>query len=399
MLDQPIAVLGGGNAGHAQAADLSLAGYKVNFYEHPKFTEHFRPTLETHEIDLVEIQGQPGRQAQAKIHKVTTDIKEALADVKLIFLIVPSFAHDFFFEEMIPELKDGQAVFVIAGNSGALRLRHLLRQKAPGPKVTIYETNQPPTAARLLSSSKNGRRQEGYFEATVLGQKRIGPPQMMIFRSAHGPWLGQPEKFYMDYPLPISALPAKDTDFALKEWQTLYPLYFPVKNVLNVALVTPHHLIHPPLCILNTGRIEGIDEDFIILKDGHTPSVLKVQDAIVKELDEIVKAVGGDVFLPNSVPRSFIKYKTDFPSIYGKDGLKNRFVTEDTPYGSVPVSQIAKKFGIATPLIDAFIYLASAINDTDYWKTGRNLETLGLADLNKEQILKVVNNQDLYEGL
>lgn len=45
----------------------------VNFYEYPKFKEHFRPTLETHEIDLVEIQGQPSRQAQAKIHKVTTD--------------------------------------------------------------------------------------------------------------------------------------------------------------------------------------------------------------------------------------------------------------------------------------------------------------------------------------
>ena len=31
-----VAVLGGGNGGHAVAAELSLAGYKVNFFELPQ---------------------------------------------------------------------------------------------------------------------------------------------------------------------------------------------------------------------------------------------------------------------------------------------------------------------------------------------------------------------------
>ena len=324
MLNQPIAILGGGNSGHAQAADLSLGGYRVNFYEHPRFEKNFKRTLDTHEIDIVEIQGQPGRTGRAKIHKVTTDIKEALADVKLIFINMPSFAHDLFFNTMIPELKDGQVVVVLAGNSGALRLRHLLRQQGSRPKVTIYETQQPPTAARLLIKTETGKRLEGYEETASL--KLTVPPQLMIFRTAHGPWLGQPSKFYMDYPLVFSALPSKETGVALKEWKTLYPLYKPCKNVLNVALTTPHHLIHPPLVILNTGRIESIVEDFIILVDGHTPSVLKVQDAICKELDAIVDAIGGNVKLPNSVPRSFVKYKICllYTSPSPRDGLLSR---------------------------------------------------------------------------
>lgn len=35
MLNQPIAVLGGGNFAHVMAADLTLGGYDVNFYDHP----------------------------------------------------------------------------------------------------------------------------------------------------------------------------------------------------------------------------------------------------------------------------------------------------------------------------------------------------------------------------
>ncbi len=34
-MDQPIAILGGGNTGHTTAADISLGGHRVNFYERP----------------------------------------------------------------------------------------------------------------------------------------------------------------------------------------------------------------------------------------------------------------------------------------------------------------------------------------------------------------------------
>ena len=77
---------------------------------------------------------------------------------------------------------------------------------------------------------------------------------------------------------------------------------------------------------------------------------------------------------------------------YGPDPFKNRFITEDTPYGLVPMAQLGHKLGLATPLLDAFISIASAINNEDYNKTGRTLESLGLDKLNKEEILKLVED-------
>jgi opine dehydrogenase len=42
--------------------------------------------------------------------------------------------------------------------------------------------------------------------------------------------------------------------------------------------------------------------------------------------------------------------------------------------------------------MDAVITLASVINNTDYWKTGRSVESLGLGGLTKEEILQFVVN-------
>lgn len=148
MLNQPVAVLGGGNLGHTIAADLTLSGYNVNFYEHPQFVETFKPTLDKGIVEIVEKKSR--RHGRAKIHKVTTDMKEAISDVQLIILAIPCFGDELFFNTMIPCLRDGQVVILMVGYFRSLRLRKLLSQKAPDRKITIYETNTVPFATRLV---------------------------------------------------------------------------------------------------------------------------------------------------------------------------------------------------------------------------------------------------------
>ena len=190
---------------------------------------------------------------------------------------------------MIPHLKDGQVVCLLAANSGALRLRQLLRQKAPGCKITIYETANPPCGGRL-----------------------IGPAKVRAFARNFGPWFGPEPRIHVEHNFVISALPAKDTNVALREILTLYPKHIPVKNVLVVALNSPHQLIHTPLVILNTGRIEGIKEDFIILRDGQTPSVQRVQAAICDEVGAMVGALGDKVMLSKAVPQNWVDIFINF---------------------------------------------------------------------------------------
>jgi opine dehydrogenase len=75
------------------------------------------------------------------------------------------------------------------------------------------------------------------------------------------------------------------------------------------------------------------------------------------------------------------------------ENLKDRYITEDVPYGMVLLSTLGDLIGIPTPTHDAVIQLASVINRTNYWKTGRGVKELGLSKLNKQGLKKF-----LFEG-
>jgi opine dehydrogenase len=302
-------------------------------------------------------------------------MEQATGNAKLIFVALPAFGHDHFFKTMIPYLKDGHVVVVLSGNLGALRLRALLKKQHISPRITIYETNTMPGGSRIT-----------------------GPGKVNVVPSSVGPWLGT-DRPKLPYPFVISALPAVNMNVALKEIQKLYPLFIPVKNVLIEALNHVHHLTHAPVVLLNTGRIEDAGEDFMLLRDGQTPAVQRVQLAIRDELAMIARELGGEILLPDELPRVLTEMMKKHPvsysssgARYGPDPFKNRFITEDTPYGLVPVAQLGKKMGINTPLLDAFISIASAINGEDYNKTGRTLASLGLQRLKKDGILELVEN-------
>jgi hypothetical protein len=72
----------------------------------------------------------------------------------------------------------------------------------------------------------------------------------------------------------------------------------------------------------------------------------------------------------------------------GPEHLKDRFITEDVPYGMVLLSTLGNLLGISTPTHDAVIQLTSVINRTDYWKTGRGIKELGLSKMDKQSLKK-----------
>ena len=158
-MDKAVAVLGGGNGGRCMAADLTLRGFKVNFYEHPSFEESIREIKETGIIDLVSIDVS----GAAKINKVTTVMEEALSDADIINVILPSFAHDIFYEEMIL-LQDGQTVIVDGGFWLHTALQ-LAQEKFP--KKCLLETNTLPHGSRITP--------EGWIDYHVLHPRYFFP--------------------------------------------------------------------------------------------------------------------------------------------------------------------------------------------------------------------------------
>ena len=50
------------------------------------------------------------------------------------------------------------------------------------------------------------------------------------------------------------------------------------------------------------------------------------------------------------------------------------------------------KFGVPTPIIDSMIVLGGVMNHTNFFETGMKLEDLGIAHLDKEQLLAYLHD-------
>lgn len=363
MVNNPIAILGGGHVGHAMAADLTLAGHVINLYEHPHFQDKFQSTLTTSKIRL----WGAGRKGTAVLHKVTLNMAEALQGVELIHVVIPAFGHDLFFTEMIPSLRPGQLVIIWAGDFGSLRLANLLAERAP--ETIIAETNTVPYGCRLS-----------------------GPSEVEILLTATK--------------VMIAALPATNTDLVLEKLHQLYPILVPAQNVLAVALSNPNPLVHPPGVLLNAGRIQYSQGEFHMYREGITEAITRVIRNIYQEIKAVATALNTEIVsyeekdFTSKASVFACDWEAPFDTIgtiarfKGPTSLQNRYVTEDLPYGLVPISYLGRKLKISTPLIDSLIDIGSILCEEDFWSCGRSLKDLGLADLAVQDIIRFIEEGD-----
>ncbi len=119
-----IAVLGGGNGGLTVAADLTLAGHKVNLFELPEFWDSLEPVKDTGEIRL----GGVGRCGTARLEIVTSDIHEALADAKVVLVSVPAFGAERMAEACAPAVRDDHLVVCLPGTFGSVAFAQVFRR-------------------------------------------------------------------------------------------------------------------------------------------------------------------------------------------------------------------------------------------------------------------------------
>jgi len=355
-----IAVLGGGHGGHALAAHLSLAGFKVNLYDLPQFAGGlFGETLKRKEIELL---GKCG-EGTIRINKVTTDISEALSDVEVVIVSVPAFGHKTFAEVCAPHLKkkrgEVKTVVVMAGDAGSLEFYKIFKEA--GIHLPVSETATLPYGCRL-----------------------IGPAKVMIYVTAKM--------------LPTGVIPAEKTESIVDLLKELYKTTVPCKNVIEAAINNPNMVTHPAATLLNVGRIEYAKGEFWLYKEGITPSVARIYDAIDAEREAVCKVLGLKIFEcgePLTEMDRVIRMGLLFGArcweeaglkMKGPSSVRDRFVTEDVPYGLVFVSSLADMIGVPTPVIKAIITLFSVINQTDYFKEGRTVEKLGIAGLSIQEL-------------
>jgi opine dehydrogenase len=369
-----VAVLGGGNGGHAVAANLSLTGFKVNFFELPSFAESFEKVLRTKEIQIqgVSIDG------VAKLNLATTDIQQAIKDAEVIFVITPAFGHKAMAEVCAPFVQDGQIIVLMPGSGGSLEFVNIFKQKKVKREITFAESCTLPYGARLKGS--------GYVSVLI---------NAVI--------------------LPTGVFPSKKTGEVISTLKQFYPMIKPAKDVLEAAINNPNPIVHPVATLLSATRIEHSKGEFYLYAEGMTPSVARTYESLNHERLAICKALGYKLHHWDNLEfknynlgetEEECRYRilnTSMDASFGKDGiyagikmkgpehLKDRFVTEDVPYGMVLLSTLGDLLGVPTPTHDAVIQLASVINRTDYWKTGRGMKQLGLSTLDKKGLKKFLS--------
>lgn len=363
------AVLGAGNGGVATAADLTVRGFDVNLWEHPDFKENIRPLQEIGGINLEILPSTPLKEGFARVKLITTDIQKALEDADVVMVIVPSFAHGAFAEFCAPHLKDGQVVVINPGNfGGAVQFYNTFKQKGSAKGVIFAEA-----------------------ECMIYACRKKDPTTIWIRGYKKG--------------LRIAALPAKYNERVMELIQQVYPDVLPGENIIETGLSNPNPIIHTPIMTLNAGLIDRTKGDFLFYKEGMTPVIARVVEAIDSE-----RMAVGDVF--RTKMRSMYEqdkewygyqgavgkniYETTVNnSIYqwskAPDSFQHRYLTEDIPYGLDAIEDMGKKAGVPTPITTSMINIAQVLVGRDLREERRSLEKLGLAQKSVDEIIRFVN--------
>ena len=345
-----VSIVGAGPAGFALAADLESRGTSVLVYSHPAHLQHANYVVEKGSLrasGVIECSTNP---------RVTFDMSEVIEFSKTIILTIPSTGQETVFRELKKFALRQHTIIAIPGNLFSLVI---------DPEMDmgyILETNMSPYSCRM---------NEG--ELAVLGKKCL---------------------------FSMAAL-QKDLSPAFKdEIRSIFPTEINwCSNVIEVCLLNVNGVFHPLMMLMNAGRIESTAGDFLIYRDGLTPSVANAMLAVDRVRIEIGEAFGfrldsatevsnacyGQNFThlvdlaQNSPPHNKLKAPSD---------VDNRNFSEDVPDLLVCWHGLAEKLGIDASPIKAVITLVKMATGIDYMKNGRNLRKLHLEDISRSELIK-----------
>jgi opine dehydrogenase len=353
-----VAVLGAGNGGCTATADLSQRGFNVTLFESPEFEQNIKPIIKNGGVQFAGAIGT----GLAQPKKVTTNIREAIADADLIMIVTPAFAHNILARKIAPYLRD-QLVVVNPGHTGgAISFANTLKENGYAGKIRIGETMVLTYICRLVEP----------------GNVRV---------------------FHVMKNLLFAAFPGKYTAELYDEFKKLYAAIVPGVNVLETGLTNLAAVMHPPGMLLNAGWIEFTKGQFKFYFEGITPSVGRVVQALDEERLRLMECVdlrpvpamqwyfrqGCTPIDTNSVYDAFQAGGPD-QNLKAPGSLDHRYVVEEVEYGLVPMASMGRMFHVPTPNMDALIRIASTASQRNFWAEGLTAEKLGIAGLSLQDL-------------
>lgn len=356
-----VAVLGGGHGCYAAAAEMSEIGHETWFWR--RDPEAFAPVLETKAIRVRDFKGD----RQIPIAHPTTSLEEAIGAAEAIVIPLPALSHEDLARAAAPYWRDGQVVFLPPGTLGSLIFAKAARDAGNNADVSFAETGTLPYLVR-----------------------KHGPAEVLVSCYATR--------------LPTGVFPAKNSARAFALLEQLYPSIERIEDALSGALMNAGPIIHPPLIIMNAGPLEHFPE-WDIHNEGTQPSIRAVTTQLDGERIALREHLG---YAAPHFPLADHYSQNGEEWMYGKAAhakltdsgdwrehivLKtHRYMREDTGLGLSAIVSVARWAGFSAPVASGLLAIASAIVGEDLYGSGRTLENLGLAGLDRQQMKDLLAN-------
>jgi opine dehydrogenase len=341
-----VAVLGGGNGSYAAAVDFTEAGHRTRWWRRDRATaEALRQAGGLTVIDH--------RGTRAVAITPDDDIAEAIRGADLIVAPTPAFAQGDLARALAPHLVDGQVIFLPPGTFGSYVMLKALRDAGCRADVAIAETGTLPWLTR-----------------------KQGPASVRITTRATR--------------LPTGVMPTRLAAHALAVIGRCWPTAIePVEDALSAALMNAGPIIHPPLILMNAGPIEHF-ERWDIHKEGTQPSIRRVHDALDGERIALREALSyraphfplADHYRTSNWMYGNLAHEKLVTSGDWHEKLDlttHRYTSEDIGLGLAFLVSVGRWAGVPMPVAEGLLALGSAAAGVDFARTGRTLETLGLA--------------------
>ena len=352
-------IIGAGNGGQAIAGYLGNIGHDVSLYD-----------IDVNRIEKLRQRG--GIQLQGKLSGfgklacVTTDISEIVRDADILMITTTANAHLAVAESIAPYIEDGQVIILNPGRTcGALVFKQTLENKQVNKRYYLAEAQTLVYACRII--------EDGIVN--VIGIK---------------------DEVY------LAGLPASDTQHILNIIQPIYPCFQEVPNILHTSLENIGAIFHPCICLMNAATIERQDEfwfyrdmtervaDFIEQCDYERLAVGKAYGIDLIGVKEWIKVAYKDTMGETLCER--MKNNPAYYEIKAPGSIFTRQLTEDIPTGVLPIVELGKVAGVATPLLSSVVAITQALLNIDFYKNGRTLANMGLSNKTPEQILEYIES-------
>lgn len=335
------AVLGAGNTGQAITSYLSMKGEQVKLY--------CRDKQKAEKLSLQGLKLQGIYQGE-----VTIDASDNLEYVvgnktKYIIITTTAFGHESILKKLKPLLRDKQTIALFPGYWGAVEAINILGDLIPTKNITIAETSAMP----FVSKADN----EGSVFINKIKSNVL-----------------------------ISAI---STSKISQTFLKAFPQLKPTKSIFETSLNNTNVVVHTPITLFNASRIDA-PEAFQFYGQGVSPRTV----SYIEKLDAERIAIASVLNIPTKDILTLLNefYGTAYPGLYealpglfpeglAPNTLDHRYVTEDIPYGLVPISELGKKVGLHTPYTDSLIDTASLLMERNFREEGVSFEAWDRGDI------------------